>query len=64
MDSEVQGKRLGNEGILKIAYPNKDCVVWTDACKEGIGGILTQEGHVICYESRKLKEHEKELCCT
>lgn len=45
--------------ILKIADPNKDCIVWIDACKEGIGGILTQEGHVICYESRKLKDHEK-----
>ena len=45
--------------ILKIADPEKDCVIWTDACKEGLDGILTQEGHVICYESRKLKEHEK-----
>jgi hypothetical protein len=23
------------------------------------GGVLTQEGHVICYESQKLKEHER-----
>lgn len=45
--------------ILKIADLEKDCVVWTDACKEGLGGILTQEGHVICYESIKLKENEK-----
>ena len=34
-------------------------MVCTDACKEGIGGILTQNGHVIFYESRNLKEHEK-----
>ena len=45
--------------ILKIADPKKDCVIWKDACKEGLDGILTQEGHVICYESRKIKEHEK-----
>ena len=45
--------------ILKIAYPNKDFVVCNDTSKEGLGGVLTQEGHVICYESRKLKEHEK-----
>ena len=45
--------------ILKIADPEKDYVIWTNACKEGLGGILTQEGHVICYESIKLKEHEK-----
>jgi hypothetical protein len=26
--------------------------------KEVLGGVLTQYGHVIFYESRKLKEHE------
>ena len=31
----------------------------TDACNDGLGGVLTQEGHVIAYESRKLKIHEK-----
>ena len=45
--------------VLKIAYPNKDFVVCIDASKEGLGEVLTQEGHVICYESKKLKEHEK-----
>jgi len=37
---------------------DEDYVVCADACKEGFDGILTQGGHVICYESRKLKEHE------
>jgi hypothetical protein len=36
-----------------------DFVVCIDACKEGLGGVLSQEGFVICYESRKLKEHER-----
>ena len=27
--------------ILKIAYPDKDFVVCTDACNEGLGGVLT-----------------------
>ena len=31
-----------------------------DACKEGLGGVLIQDGHVICYESRNLKEDEKD----
>ena len=44
--------------ILKIADPNNDFVLCTDACNEGLGGILTQEGHVIAYESRKLKTNE------
>jgi hypothetical protein len=49
---------LTNAHVLKIADPNKDFLVCTDACKEGLGGVLMQEGHVICYESRKLNEHE------
>ena len=44
--------------ILKIIDPHKDFAVCTDACNEGLGGVLTQEGHVIAYESRKLKIHE------
>jgi hypothetical protein len=50
---------LTSAPILKIADPSKDYIVCTDACKEGLGGVLSQEGFVICYESRKLKEHEK-----
>jgi hypothetical protein len=52
-------KFLTSAPILKIADLDKDYVVFTDACKEGLGGVLSQEGFVICYESRKLKEHEK-----
>ena len=44
--------------ILRIAYPNKEFVVCTYACNDGLGRVLTQEGHVIAYESRKLKIHE------
>jgi hypothetical protein len=36
----------------------EDSVVCIDACKEGLGGVLMQNGHVICYESKKLKENE------
>ena len=45
--------------ILRIVDPNKDFVVCNDACNDGLGGVLTQEIHVIAYESRKLKIHEK-----
>ena len=44
--------------ILKVADPDKDFTVCIDASKEGLGGILTQEGHIICYASQKLKERE------
>jgi hypothetical protein len=30
-----------------------------DACKEGLNGVLSQNGQVECYQPRKLKEHEK-----
>lgn len=42
----------------KITNPHKDFVVCTDASKEGLGGVLLHDGHVICYESHKLKVHE------
>jgi hypothetical protein len=45
--------------ILKIVDPDEYFVVCIDACKEDLGGVLTQEDHVVCYESRKLKEHER-----
>jgi len=48
-----------NAPILKIIDPYKDFVVCTDACNEGLGGVLIQEGNAIAYESRKLKIHEK-----
>jgi hypothetical protein len=30
-----------------------------DGCKEGLGGVLNQRDHVVWFESRKLKEHER-----
>jgi hypothetical protein len=37
--------------ILRVADPDKDFTVCVDERKEGLVGVLTQEGHVICYES-------------
>ena len=31
----------------------------TDTYNDGLGGVLSQEGYVITYESRKIKIHEK-----
>ena len=45
--------------ILKIFYPFKYFVLCTDACKEGLGRVLIQENYVMGYDSRKVKEHEK-----
>jgi hypothetical protein len=54
-----QLKKLSTSApIMKIVYLNEDFVVFTNACKEILGGVLSQKGFVICFESRKLKEHE------
>jgi hypothetical protein len=50
---------LTSAPILKITYPNEDFFMCTYACKEGHSGVLSQKDHVVCYESRKLKEHER-----
>ena len=50
---------LTSAPVLKVAFLEKDFVVCTNACGQGLGGFLMQDNHVICYESRKLKEHEK-----
>ena len=65
MDSKLWGKfsklkyALTTAPILKISNPDKDFVVCTNACKEGVGGGMSQEGHVVSYDSRKLKLHEE-----
>ena len=43
--------------ILKVVDSYKNYTISTDASKEGLGGVLSQEGHVAIYESHKLKEH-------
>ena len=46
---------LTSAPILKIVDPNENFLVCTDTCKEGLGGVLTQNGHFISYESKSLK---------
>jgi hypothetical protein len=50
---------LASDMILRIADPNEDFMVFIDACKEGLGGVLSHNGLVVCFESRKLKQHER-----
>jgi hypothetical protein len=39
---------ITNAPVLNISNPNKNFLACTDAYKEGLGGVLMQEGHVIC----------------
>jgi hypothetical protein len=45
--------------ILKVPNMDADFLVCTDASKEGLGGVLMQDGRVISYISRKLRRHEE-----
>jgi hypothetical protein len=45
--------------VLNIADPNEIFVVCTNYCMEVLEGVLMQNGHVIGYESRNIKEHER-----
>jgi hypothetical protein len=38
---------------------DKDFLVCTDASKEGLSGVLMQDGRVITYIYRKLRRHEE-----
>jgi hypothetical protein len=33
---------------LRIDDPNEEFVVCNNACKEGLCGVLSQNGHVVC----------------
>jgi hypothetical protein len=45
--------------ILRVPDMDADFLVCTDASKEGLGGVLMQDGRVIAYISRKLRRHEE-----
>ena len=44
-------KLLTKAHVLKVADMDKYFAVCTDACKEGLGGVLLQDDHVITCES-------------
>jgi hypothetical protein len=55
----IELKRLLTSApILRVLDMEKDFTVYTDASKQGLGAVLMQDGGVIAYASRKLKQHE------
>jgi hypothetical protein len=50
---------LTSAPVLRIVDLNEDLEVCVDACKEGLGRVLSQNRFLICFESRKLKEPER-----
>ncbi|KAA0067840.1 retrotransposon protein, putative, Ty3-gypsy subclass [Cucumis melo var. makuwa] len=51
-------KRLVTAPILALPETGKDYVIYCDASRLGLGCVLMQDGNVIAYDSRQLKEHE------
>ena len=45
--------------ILIVPMNNKGFVVYNDASRNGLGCVLMQDGKVIAYASRQLKDYEK-----
>jgi len=50
---------LTRSPILSIVDLNEYFIGCIDACKEEIRGVLSQNEHVVCYESKRLKDHER-----
>ena len=50
--------RLTTAPILALPSENGGFVVYTDASRMGLGGVLMQNGKVIAYTSRQLRPHE------
>jgi len=52
-------KRLTLAHVLILLNPKESFVVYCDASKMGLGGVLMQNRQVVAYASRQLKVHEK-----
>jgi hypothetical protein len=51
-------KRLTTAPILILPDQSKRFTVYCDASRDGLGCVLMQEGKVIAYASRQLRQHE------
>ena len=64
MDARVQTKlprietELTTTPVLALPDIDKNFIVYCDASRQGLGCVLMQDGKVIAYASRQLKEHE------
>jgi hypothetical protein len=51
-------KWLMSPPVLVMPDLKKGFDIYCDACGQGLGCVLMQEGHVIAYASRQLRKHE------
>jgi hypothetical protein len=50
--------RLTSAPVLALPDESGEYVIYCDASRQGLGGVLMQHGNVIAYASRQLKPHE------
>ncbi|MCO5588575.1 hypothetical protein L7F22_042532 [Adiantum nelumboides] len=55
---ELLKEKVAENCVLKILEMGKSFIVSCDASGEQLGCVLTQDGRVVVYESRKLRRHE------
>ena len=52
-------ERLTTASVLVLPDPSEPFVVYCDASKLGLGGVLMQDGKVVAYASRQLRIRER-----
>jgi hypothetical protein len=52
-------KRLTMAPVLTMPDMEKPFSIYCDACNQGLGCVLIQDGHVVVYASRQLRKHEE-----
>ena len=50
-------QRLVSASTLTIPFRTKEFVIYSDASKQGLGYVLMQDGKVIAYASKQLKDY-------
>ena len=56
---QILKEKLCSAPVLSLPNGSEGFVVYSDASKLGLGCVLMQNGKVIAYASRQLKEHER-----
>ena len=51
-------KRLTSAPVLILPDLTKSFSIYCDASRQGLGGVLMQEGRVVAYAYRQLRKHE------
>jgi hypothetical protein len=52
-------EHLTSAPVLILPDLTKKFGIHCDASRQGLGCVLMQEGHVVCYASRQLRKHEE-----